>query len=391
MSQALLQLVQIVQIVPVAPGGVRDFALDLQKQWAQAGQTSALWALDAAAVRTQPLSQRLCENESFASAASARPPVCAVLLHFSGYGFHRRGLCFWLLQELRACRLALQQAGVELRLMVMFHELFAFGPPWRTAFWLNPVQSHIAKQLAHVADVVWTNSQHHAAWLSRHVQAEVLTHVRPVFSTMGEPQHVATTAQRQAGLVVFGSASTRQRALQLLARHRHRLLALGITAVLEAGSGPACPHAKALPGYRFLGRLDAAVLSTLLQQNLYALIDYPAIHLGKSTVFAAYAANGCVVLNTAPSSHNSHDSDGLLAGQHYLSLPSLPPALLRGEQLAAISEQARQWYAQHTLAQQAVEFLQLLKDPFCAAMQAAPAGLMLQDFQQHFQQEVSHG
>jgi hypothetical protein len=182
----------LLQIVPPGSGGVRDFALALQSQWAQAGQASDLWSLNATSVRSQ------------------------ALLHFSGYGYHRRGLCFWLLRELR---LAQQHAAGKLHLVVMFHELFASSPPWQSAFWLKPAQSHIAKKLAGLADAVWTNSEHHAQWLSQHTAAHAVLHVQPVFSTMGEPVAVSQPSTRAAGLVVFGSASTRQRALALLAQH----------------------------------------------------------------------------------------------------------------------------------------------------------------------------
>jgi hypothetical protein len=369
----------LVQIVPPGAGGVRDYALALQSQWAQADRSSDLLALDADATSRQHLHQRL--RPLAAGGTAAVSADTCVLLHFSGYGFHPRGLCFWLLRELRALQSAFAKAGGKLRLTVMFHELFASSPPWQSAFWLQTAQAHIAKQLAHLADAVWTNSTHHASWLSRHMQTTAPLHVRPVFSTMGEPREVALTATRQHGLVVFGSASTRQRALHLLTPHLLRLQALGIGALIEAGSGPPTRYAAAWPGYRFAGKLDDVALIQLLQQNLYALIDYPCIHMGKSTVFAAYAANGCVVLNTAAPHRDANCThDGLRDGQHYLSLQGLLPNRLDGVQLAALSAAAKNWYAQHTLPQQASEFSQFLQHPATDGRQVLATGRLPQDF-----------
>jgi hypothetical protein len=142
--------------------------------------------------------------------------------------------------------------------------------------------------------------------------------------------------------------------------------------------------AQALPGYQFAGKLDPHALSDLLQHNLFALIDYPSIHLGKSTVFAAYAANGCVVLNTAAP---GADADGLQAGVHYLSLPGLRKRPLQDAHAAPrwqqITVAAQSWYAQHTLPHQAAEFLAVLREhKVKPAASTAPAAL---------RQKAAHG
>src|SRR6202008_598407 len=98
-------------------------------------------------VRAWPLAARL------RALAGARP--CVVVLQFSGYGFGRRGLCGWLLDELDQARTAFRGT---LRLVTVFHELFAVGPPWRSAFWLAGLQARIAARLARSSDALWTNS-----------------------------------------------------------------------------------------------------------------------------------------------------------------------------------------------------------------------------------------
>jgi hypothetical protein len=341
----------LVQIVPAARGGVRDYAEQLRSSWAAAGVASELLALDRASARSLPLAQRL-------AALQAGPPapgrgVC-VLLHFSGYGYEPRGLCGWLLRELQQSR---RRLGQRLRVATLFHELFASGPPWRSAFWLSALQARIARRLARASDALATNSQHHAQWLQSAAGPGARVQVRPVFSNVGEPVDVLPAAARQPGLLVFGSASTRQRALQRLAAHAAELRALGVSHVVEAGHGSALAFDDA--GFRRaqLGPLPVPELGVLLQAHRFALLDYPAPHLGKSSVFAAYAAHGCVVLNTAGPGPMA---DGLRQGQHYRALGGPSAAGLNETGAQAMADAARGWYQGHRLALQATEFLDLL-------------------------------
>jgi hypothetical protein len=56
-----------------------------------------------------------------------------VLLHFSGYGYARRGLCRWLVDGLTRWK----AAGAQRRVVTMFHEVYASGPIWRSSFWTD--------------------------------------------------------------------------------------------------------------------------------------------------------------------------------------------------------------------------------------------------------------
>jgi hypothetical protein len=324
----------IVQLVAPGTGGVRDYAERLQRCW----HGSHLVAMDAAAARAQPLSDRLRQVPG---------EGVALLVHFSGYGYQRRGLCFWLLREIEQARSLL---GGRLHVVTMFHELYAFGPPWRSAFWLCPAQVRIAARLARLSDRRWTNSEHHATWLRRQGDVEVW----PVFSNVGEPVTLTPHGMRLPQLVVFGSMPTRGRALAHLPRIAATLRRLGIATVVEAG--PGAPASPASPAHRFVGRLEACALGELLDGSAFALIDYPPRHLGKSSVFAAYLAHGNVVLNTAASGGNG---DGLVVGRHYVDLQAALPA---GPDLPRIAGEGWHWYQSHRLDVQAEALLAALRD-----------------------------
>jgi len=335
---------RIVQLVPAERGGVRDHAEGLALEWSRRGISSELIAFDAAAARSASLATRLLQ-----SAPEGEPS--RVLLHYSGYGYARRGLAFWLLRELEQARRAL---GPRCRFVAMVHELFVSGAPWQPAFWLGRLQAHVVQRAVRLCDAVVTNSSHHGAWLAAQVRHDTDVRVSPVFSNVGEPAGVLTASARDSGLVVFGSASTRQRAFDRLEPHLAELRALGVQHVVEAGPGPASAFAGNSLQRSHAGELAPSQIEALLQRHRYGLIDYPSFHLGKSGVFAAYAAHGCIVLDTAP--HPVH-ADGLGSGRHYVTLGQGAGARLTRSFEDAMARRLRTWYFAHRRSQQASRFL----------------------------------
>ena len=348
----------MIQLAPPGTGGVRDYLECLQNQWCSTGIKSQVLAMSQNDARHKSLATRLEES------VGAGGQACSLVLHFSGYGFERRGMCFWLVREIEQAR---AQLGANLRLVTMFHELFASGPPWGSAFWLSRFQASIAARLARASDGVWTNTELHGHWLRKQVGAEVPIRIQPVLSTIGEPPAVPDAGERELRLIVFGAQSTRHRALARLPRHAATLRCHGITQVLEIGTGAAYPWREDPLRIRFLGRLDKADLRSMLGSSAYGLIDYPSHCLTKSSVYAAYAAHGCVTLNTADP---ARETDGLQSGLHYVTLdPSRDLPRDVGTRQAA-ADAARSWYAKHSLARQAQTFAEL-----CGISSAAASSL----------------
>jgi len=348
----------LLQLVPPGTGGVRDFAELLQMRWRESGMHSDLQALDPRAARLASLQRR--------------PGRLTLLLHYSGYGYQKRGLPLALLRQIEQLR---QDWGPDMRLVSYFHESFASGPPWRSAFWLRGLQSRIGRQVARLSDAVCTNASANAAWLAPACAGHAApVWVKPVFAAIGEPGPVAQVdgdgdgggAHQRAQdpvAVVLGAAPTRARALQACARHAALLRQHGIESLVEVGTGASAagPAGAGLP-LRFLGRLDTPALHALLQRCHAGLIDYPAALLAKSSVFAALAAHGVPVLNTRPF---DHDADALQAGQHYLNLITAAPAhprwLREPATRLALAQAAHGWYQPHGCRQQATELALLLQ------------------------------
>ena len=344
---------ELIQVAPPGDGGVSDYLLCLKAQWAAGGVESHVILLSEELAAQRSLVERVGDCLGVPGGQPLR--TCAVVLHYSGYGYGRRGLCFWLLDELKALR---AKHGDGLRLVVVFHELFASSPPWRSAFWLSRLQASIAARLAHLSDVVWTNTEQHTRWLQGVVGSDKPVRARPVFSNAGEPVELPAANDRRPVAVVFGSASTRQRAFDALRGHEASLHLLGVEQFIEVGGGAATAR-TAIPCHS-AGRLGLPELREVLLQSRFGLLDYPSEYLGKSGVFAAYAVHGCVVLDTC---RPGPDTDRLVAGEHYLSLPALSRASMPADAQAVIAARAAAWYTDHRLGDQARELMALALAP----------------------------
>lgn len=337
----------MVQVLPPGRGGVFDYGHRLQSQWASRGIESHVIELSAPLAQQQSLADRIADRLGTAHRAASR---CSVVLHYSGYGYASRGLCFWLLEELRALKARRDVGG---RLIVVFHELFASGPPWRSAYWTSKLQVWLAKRIARMADALWTNTELHADWLRRVSRPAVPIHVQPVFSNIGECVDLPPSASRSRSCVLFGALSTRQRAMDALPGHLTQLHALGIDELVEVGAGEVSMADSPSLAIRRAGELESSDVCSVLRESRFALLDYPPQLLAKSGVFAACAAQGCIVLNTAMP---APDSDGLVNGVHYVNLSSLPDidiSRVASEINDQIGAQAHRWYAAHTLRHQA--------------------------------------
>lgn len=342
----------LIQVSPTERGGVSDYLQCLKERWALGGVASHVLPMSKGMAGERSLDGRISDLLRLDGKPGRRHP-CSVVLHFSGYGYADRGLCFWLLREVQA--LKAQREGA-LHLVIVFHELFAQGPPWRSAFWVSGAQALIAGRLARLADVVWTNTARHAAWLREAVPRGTPLHMRPVFSNVGEPQSAAPLHRRRPRAVVFGSAPTRQRAFAALGRHEAVLRALGVEEVVEVGSGASCESTLGLPT-RHLGQLAPNALADVLLSSRFGVLDYESYGLAKSGVFAAYAAHGCMVLNTGTPGTNG---DGVQAGRDYLALAATHPAgIFDAASMQECASKLHLWYQSHRLDQQARELLAL--------------------------------
>jgi hypothetical protein len=104
-----------------------------------------------------------------------------------------------------------------------------------------------------------------------------------------------------------------------------------------------------------LGTLPAEDVSAWLQTARAGFMAYPPAFLGKSTVFAAYAAHG---LAPVVAWNRDQDAESARRATHFLTPRELvTDALSRG---TGVASQARAWYQDHSLRKQADIYSDLL-------------------------------
>jgi hypothetical protein len=174
--------------------------------------------------------------------------------------------------------------------------------------------------------------------------------VQAVFSNVGEPTTVKPQSERVMRVVVFGACATRHRALQPLRGFAQGLAEQGVVEIVEVGPGSAFKWAEQSLTHRHVGRLASTDLSKLLEDSAYGLIDYPAAYMGKSTVLAAYAAHGCVVLNTHRIGKAHGEARDCISFFNLLAGESVP---ITARDRAAPAKELGEWYAPHNLSRNA--------------------------------------
>jgi hypothetical protein len=355
-----VRLAQIVPTLPPTVGGVGGYALVLARGLRDHG-----WQTTFVAAREEGdrllgahdvIGLRAGERASSLVEALERAGAITVLLHYSGYGYARRGAPVWLVRGLRRWK----KQNRASRLVVMFHEVYATGRvPWSSSFWLSPVRKRLAQRLAELADRRITSCARYARLLRRWRPDPDDIRVLPVPSNVGEPGEIRPFPERAPTAVVFGQAKRRSDVYRRLADFMPVLERSGIRTLQDVGP-PLQPEAtQALPiGLHQHGILDPDELSDLLCQARFGLLHLPASLLAKSGCFAAYAAHGAVCLL---SSDGAPAADGLCDGQHFIEVGSSSPELPDEPTLEAVGAHAFRWYSAHRLDSIAEQYVQDLR------------------------------
>ena len=270
-----------------------------------------------------------------------------ILLHFSGYGYQQRGVPLWLLQGLRIWR----YGETHVPILTIFHELYATGRPWNSSFWLSPLQRRIARNVLNLSSGAITATSFNQEWLQdrNRNHAEIIR--MPVFSNIGEPGSGRAPCARAGTAVVFGLAGVEDR---LYGGYRkeieHVLMTRGIEKIIDIGPRHGTTPSR-LAGVPIIskGALPQASVSELLQQARYGFVAYPLNAIGKSGVFAAYAAHGVIPIVF---SEKRGPFEGLEAGRNFIDGLQLEHDV-EADTLASIQSELSIWYASHSLLVQA--------------------------------------
>ena len=276
----------LLQIVPHAPSshdGVSDYALKLAERLQTHYGVETKFAVS-------PLD----------SVANNGPRN--VVLHYVNYGYHKRGLPLQLPSTLRQLR---ETCGGKL--LTVFHELYASSPPWQSAFWLQPIQKSIARNIARISDACVVSSDVMRDMLQQLAPGASIS-VHPVMSTLGEPTFSSDQFVRRDPhrWVIFGGTHLVKRSLKSF-RQRIEVIPDFFSPRELFVLGGSDSHAvrdeineiRGINCY-YQPAIEANVASDVLSSCSFAWIDYfhqpsvPTAVILKSGSFASHCAHGVI-------------------------------------------------------------------------------------------------
>jgi hypothetical protein len=348
-------LIQILPRFRPLQCGVSDHALALAQELKRSFGVSSVF------VALGPVGEHSGEFEVIQSDFSGLQDALAsahtlnhspLLLHYSGYGYSPDGAPSDLATALKTLKSS--RSG---KVGVYFHEIYASGKPWQSAFWHSSKQKKVARELGNEADFIATNMATHAAWLGREVLSgrNIPFRQLPVFSSVGESQNIQPASQRNADLIILGLPETRRRSYEWLAGARAYLKDLGVKRLLDVGpefQPPSLMHD--IPVER-LGVLSSSALAELLSNSQFGFVPHPPFCFAKSSVFSSFCAMGTIPVSAKSF---SEDFDGLKDGIHVISPATLNAVMVNG--FDAVAKAGKDWYSSHSLAVHASTYAECL-------------------------------
>ena len=354
---------RVLQIVPHPPGtfdGVGDYALNLAHAFSTGhGITTTFLVAGRATVTSKDGYAVISGLNTRDSAELARHHEHAIL-HYVNYGYQARGVPFRLRRFVKQLRPHLRG-----RWVTTFHELYASGAPWQSAFWLRSFQVSIARDMIDASSSCVVSNAPIEKAIHAHDQKKKIYFV-PVMSNFGEPELTDFRNAPAKRWVICGGTALIARSLQLFEKLYSEIPKefaplhldvvggredLSISAVLDRLK-------RARPELRVhhYAEVEVDLASEVLRQSSFGFIDYfgaervwPGMLL-KSTAFAAFCAHGVVPIL-------SHREDPIAVRGDALPGPyCLTAGGTNFPQPANVPEVRRQvyeWYQRHAAARQA--------------------------------------
>jgi hypothetical protein len=170
----------------------------------------------------------------------------------------------------------------------------------------------------------------------------------PVFSNVGEKHRPLAPGARGRNAAVFGLSGVEDRLYEACRADLEAVVvSLGIDKIYDIG-----PRSSPVPGklgtasVASKGMLDSDEVSKLLEDSRLGFVAYPLDVIGKSSVFAAYAAHGVIPVLFSESGRNA-SFDGAHPGLHFLDGHKISLSGFRDD-LSTIQSRALAWYESHS-------------------------------------------
>jgi hypothetical protein len=224
----------------------------------------------------------------------------SLLLHYGPYAYTPNGQPTPITVAIESLAKRVNAGRVNagrVNLLVFFHETYAFGKPWKRAFWTRREQKACLGRLMRCARMAFTSNSKYVGMLEELDSTEGRLIKAPVISNVGEPANLPPLIERPRQLMIFGQLANR---IRLYKEHGAALekicRVLRIERVLDVGSGnsPVIPQAIDRAEVKRLGFMNDADASAAMASCIAGVICYWPDVWEKSGVMAAYEAHAMV-------------------------------------------------------------------------------------------------
>ncbi len=221
-----------------------------------------------------------------------------IILHFSGYGYAPRGLCFNLLHSLKKWK----QYKTKGKLITVFHEIYATGPFYRMSFWTSFLQKYLAKKILKLSDISLVTSKKNELILSSFNKKKKIIYSN-VFSNIGELNRNFNIKKRKNNAIIFGNVYQKKLLYNdiLLNKFKYEdlLNKMSIKKVIDIGPRVNISDTIFFKKIKIktMGIKSRKYISNLLKNSKIGLVFYPVGQMTKSGIIAAYASHGVVIIN----------------------------------------------------------------------------------------------
>jgi hypothetical protein len=340
--------------VPRTPGsfdGVGDYALTLARKLRLLLGCETIFAARDCTGKTQADGFEVRPFDSARTSRLSGAEFDHVILHYVNYGYQARGIPFGLVPIMTDLRQACRG-----HILTVFHELYASGAIWKSAFWLQRLQKRIARTLAQLSEVCVVSSEAMLRDLGR-LASGVKGIVHPVLSNFGEPnlsagQFLQRDPHRWA---ICGGTALIERSLKSFGKIMNKIpeeIAPQQLSVFGGNDNSTISSLLLECGIQtdYRPRINSVDASSILSASSFLWLDYfgrpdvPMEFVLKSTAFAAACAHGVVPIFPHRGSEISIEGDRL-PGPFFINADSLELPTVNAR--ATLAEQFYGWYQHH--------------------------------------------
>ena len=226
-----------------------------------------------------------------------------LFINYSNYGYQKKGVPVWLVKEVATIK------AMGVKVITFFHEVYASGKVWQSVFWLHQVQKKIFQNLYYLSDAVFCSNQR----VQTIIQSETKDKGSKsqnigLFSNITEPNVLIPWANREKVAVVFGSYGRRKLVYDKIVAINKFCKQTDLVKIIDIGNGKCNEEwQKIQVPVIAKGILPNVEIAAILANIQFGFIDYATSLLGKSGIFAAYAAFGIVPINFTDDNEKAMD------------------------------------------------------------------------------------